>query len=84
MAGIYCITNITNNKKYIGKSSNIKRRIRQHKSGSTRTTRILQTFTLVYKEKFSKIEDARHREKKLKSYKSRKYIEWLILQDQGR
>ena len=54
------------------------RRLRQHKLGSTRTTKILQTFELAYTEEYNTIEESRVREKKLKSYKSRKYIEWLI------
>ena len=63
---------------YIGSTNDIKRRLRQHKSGKTRTTRILKTDELVYFEEFDTIEEARAREKKLKSYKSKRYIEWLI------
>lgn len=36
IAGIYCITNIQNNKKYVGYSMNIKRRWQQHKDALKR------------------------------------------------
>ena len=68
---------------YIGSTNNLERRLKEHKSGLTRTSRILGTYTLVYVEKFDRIDKARTREKQLKSYKSRKYIEWLISNRKG-
>lgn len=50
----------------------------QHKGGHTRTTNIFETFELVYSEEYSTIAEARKREKKLASYKSKRYIEWFI------
>jgi hypothetical protein len=38
---------------------------------------------LAYIEEFKTIDESRQREKKLKSYKSKKYIEWLINKDAG-
>ncbi len=75
---MYILKNIDTGRYYIGSTSNLERRIKQHKSGKTRTTKILKTFSLVYSEKYENLIDARMREKKLKSYKSKKYIEWLI------
>ena len=75
---MYILKNESTNRYYIGSTNNLERRLRQHKSGLTRTTKILQTDKLVYKEEFVSIVEARLREKKLKSYKSKKYIEWLI------
>lgn len=63
---------------YIGSTNNKERRIKQHESRYTRTTRVLKAYELVYTEEFDTIHEARNREKKLKSYKSKKYIEWLI------
>lgn len=63
---------------YIGSTTNLDVRLKQHRKGYTRTTKLLRTFELVYTEEFDKISQARLREKKLKSYKSKKYIKWLI------
>lgn len=78
MCWMYVLINSEEDRYYIGSTNNLKKRVQQHKAGHTRTTRILQTLELVYKEKFDTIEEARSREKKLKSYKSKKYLKWLI------
>lgn len=78
MYWLYILKNQNTGRYYIGSTSDLERRLKQHRSGKTRTTRILETHELVYKEKYNTLLEARNREKKLKSYKSRKYIEWLI------
>ena len=78
MCWVYVLKNEETNRYYIGSTVSLEKRVREHIRGSTRITRILKTFALVYKEEFTDILSARIREKKLKSYKSRKYIEWLI------
>ena len=78
MCWVYILKNEETNRYYIGSTSNLSRRLKQHALGSTRTTRILKTDKLVYQEEFSNVAEAKLREKKLKSYKSKKYIEWLI------
>lgn len=78
MCYLYILKNETTGKYYIGSTNNLNRRLRQHKAGTTRTTRVLKTDKLVYYEEYSDIFLARQREKKLKSYKSRKYIDWLV------
>lgn len=78
MCWMYILKNEETNRYYIGSTTDLKRRLKQHKSGQTKTTRMLRTLKLVYSEYFDKIENARERELKLKSYKSKKYLEWLI------
>jgi putative endonuclease len=78
MSWLYILTNTESGRFYIGSTTDLTRRISQHRKGLTRTTRVLGTFELVYKEKFNTITEARLRERKLKSYKSKKYIQWLI------
>ena len=78
MFWLYILKNEEKNRYYIGSTNDINRRLTQHLRGSTRTTRILGTNKLVYKEEFTTLLEARNREKKLKSYKSKKYIDWLI------
>lgn len=83
MYRIYILRNEETDRYYIGSTNDIERRLRQHKKGLTRTTRILGTYALVYTEEYSTLIEARLREKKLKSYKSKKYIKWLI-ENKGR
>lgn len=75
---MYILKNEITSRYYIGSTSDIKRRLIQHQKGYTRTTKILGTTTLVYVEDFDTEVKARERERKLKSYKNKKYIEWLI------
>ena len=75
---LYILSNLKTDRFYIGSTSNLDRRLKQHKNGHTRTTRVLEAFELVYKEEYNTLEEARLREKKLKSYKSKQYINWLI------
>ncbi len=78
MSFVYILNNPITDKFYIGSTNNLNRRLRQHLLGKTRTTRILRTYNLVYFEEYKTDKEARDREKKLKSYKSKKYIKWLI------
>lgn len=75
---LYILRNDETGRCYVGSTNNLDRRIKQHKNGHTRTTKVLKTFTLAYSEKYDNILDARLREKQLKSYKSKKYLEVLI------
>lgn len=78
MSWVYILKNSLSNRYYIGSTIDLKRRLQQHKSGNTRTTRILETTELVYTEEYKTEDEARLREKQIKSYKSKIYIENLI------
>ena len=75
---LYILRNDITGRYYIGSTSNLERRIKQHKNGHTRTTKILKTFTLAYTEEHDNILEARLRERQLISYKSRKYLDDLV------
>lgn len=78
MPYLYILNNPVTDRYYIGSTTNLKKRIQQHISGKTRTTKVLKTYHLVYVEEYKTELEARNREKKLKSYKSKKYLKWLI------
>jgi putative endonuclease len=59
-------------------TDNIKRRISEHNSGSSKSTKPYRPWKVVYSEIFGGIKEAYKREKYLKSLKKRKYIEDLI------
>lgn len=84
MCWMYILKNGITDRYYVGSTNDLKRRLQQHKSGQTRTTRVLGTYDLVYSEEYSNIFEARLREKKLKSYKSKKYLKWLIEKNMAR
>jgi len=72
------LESLKNGRFYIGSTSNIERRIREHNQGKSKYTRLTRPFKLIYREVFNTITEARKREAYLKRLKSRKYIEQLI------
>ena len=60
----------TNHKHYIGYSSDLKRRIREHIDGKTFTTKKMNRPKLVYYEAYNSETLSREREKKLKQFGS--------------
>lgn len=63
---------------YIGSTNNIDKRLKEHNLGKTRSTKNFRPWHIVYSEQFSNIAEARKRENKIKSWKSRKAIENLV------
>ena len=53
---------------YIGYTSNLRRRLKEHREGQTQTTRRFSSIQLVYYEAYKSAEDAQERERKLKQY----------------
>ena len=66
------------NKYYIGACINLERRFYEHTIGHSKFTRAGIPWELKYKEEYPTLQEARQRELKIKSQKSRKYIENLI------
>lgn len=65
---VYFLKDKRSSRIYIGYTSDLKRRIREHKEGKTKTTRTFASIDLIYYEAYKSEEDARDREKKLKQY----------------
>ena len=79
----YSLYNADRDKLYIGHTSNIRKRIKRHNGllkskSSSFTRRNSGTWDLVYSEKFKTREEAKVREKQLKSYQGRKFIRNII------
>ena len=77
MFTVYVLRSHTREYWYIGLTNNLDRRILQHQNGKERTTRAYKPFSLVHAEHFKTRQEARNREKCLKSGFGR---EWLKLQ----
>ena len=59
---------------YVGMTSDIERRVKEHNSGSNRSTRSRVPFTLFYSEQCASPREAREREKYLKSGQGRDFL----------
>lgn len=63
---------------YIGSTSNLQNRLRQHNAGATPSTKAGRPWKIVLSEEFCEKTDAIKRELYIKRMKSRKYIQTLI------
>lgn len=61
-------------KMYKGMTNDLNRRIKEHKSGHTKTTSKMSNLMLVYKEEYDTFEQARKRELYLKSAAGRRFL----------
>lgn len=63
---------------YIGSTDNIERRIREHKRGTTATTKRLGSFHVCLVQEYPTLLIARKIERRLKALKRRDYVEKII------
>ena len=73
---VYVLMN-ENGESYKGMTSNLERRLKEHNSGKTRSTKN-HKWKLVYKEELPDRLMARKREKYLKSAAGRKYLQKIL------
>jgi len=66
------------NKYYVGSTTDITRRLEDHNRGKEKFTSTGLPWTLIYKELFEELKQARQRELYIKKMKIRKYLETLI------
>ena len=69
---VYILQSEKDNQLYVGMTSNVERRLKQHNDGGVRSTSKRRPFKVIYKEPYSSRVEAREREKFLKSYKGAK------------
>lgn len=75
----YILRSIKSGKHYIGSTNNIERRLQEHNSGKTKSTRNKGPWEIIYTtEKYKTKIDARKRELKIKSYKGGKAFKKLV------
>ena len=74
----YILYSESRNRYYIGSTVDLRVRILQHNSGTTKSTKSGIPWKIVYIETFDTYSLAAARESQIKKKKSRKYIEWLI------
>ena len=74
MVSIYIIKSQSRNYIYVGLTNDVRRRLYQHQEGQSRTTRAYRPFQLIHTEVFNSREEARTREKFLKSGFGKEWI----------
>jgi putative endonuclease len=72
---VYILKSYKDNKRYIGCTQNILRRLDEHKSGLVKSTKNRRPFELIYSEEFQNKSDAFTRERFFKSGKGREYLD---------
>ena len=75
---VYIIYSAKLNKKYIGSTQNLRKRLLQHKQKQTPFTRTASDWSLIYYETFLSKKDALAEEKFLKSGKGRDRLKFLL------
>ncbi|MFH6604661.1 GIY-YIG nuclease family protein [Maribacter algicola] len=71
---VYVLKSIDFGRNYVGFTRNVEKRLRQHNSGKTKSTKPYVPWRILFIETFEIKEDALAREKFLKTGKGREYI----------
>ena len=80
---VYVLKSLKNGRFYVGYTGDLENRVKEHNRGKTKGNYFNGPFELFYSEGFENIEDARKRERYIKSQKSHKYIESLVADTLG-
>lgn len=68
----------SNSRFYIGSTNNLERRIQEHNSGKTISTRYILPVKVVFRQEFESLTKARRIERKLKDLKNIKILKKII------
>jgi putative endonuclease len=71
---VYALKSTRFNRVYVGLTSNLNSRIKEHNSGKTKSTKFYAPWTLFYHEELDSRSAARIREKQLKSGSGKEYL----------
>jgi len=79
---IYILESSKDDKRYIGYTNNLKRRIEEHKKGLSFATKFRLPFELIYFEGCKNMEDAKRRENYLKTTQGARFLGLRLIQYQ--
>ena len=80
---VYILKSLKDGSYYVGSTSNLKKRIHRHNRGNSISTKGKKPLVLVYRKEYKLRLEAVREEKRIKSQKSRIYIENLIKAELG-
>ncbi len=72
--GVYVLESLKDNKRYVGFTTNLKKRIKDHNAGNVFSTKFRRPFKLIYAEICLNLEDAVRREGYLKTTGGRRFL----------
>ncbi len=75
---VYVLLSQKDNKRYIGFSDDVARRLEEHNRGYSKATRGRGPFKIVHTEEYPTRKEARKREKFLKSGQGRKFLDEIL------
>ena len=75
---VYLLLSLKDNKTYLGSTDNLSKRIKEHNEGKSRSTKYRRPLKLIYKEEFDTLEEARIREKYLKTRQGRNELKKIL------
>jgi putative endonuclease len=78
---VYAIKSIGYNFMYIGMTEDLNERLRRHNKGYVRSTRKFAPFDLIYTENYLNRQQAREREKFLKSTSGKRFLKLILSQN---
>lgn len=81
---VYVLESLKDNKRYIGYTNNLKKRIEEHNKGLSFSTMFRLPFKLIYFEGCLNQDDAKRREDYLKTTQGRRFLGLRLIQYQRR
>jgi putative endonuclease len=77
---VYILRSMVDNSFYIGFSTDVERRLKEHNTGKSRYTKVKMPWKVVYFEECITKKDALKREKFLKAQRNREFYERLVIE----
>lgn len=78
MAYVYILKSVYCPKTYVGSTTNLMRRLKEHEQGKSSFTKRHRPWKVVYKEQFLNIGEERERERYFKSAAGRRFIKKIL------
>jgi putative endonuclease len=78
---VYILKSIKDGSYYIGQTSNLKERLKQHNRGYSSFTKLRKPYELIYKNSFETRKEAVKKERELKKKKSKIWIDNFIIKN---
>jgi len=75
---VYILQSLKNNRYYIGSTTNVIRRFKQHQTGNIKSTKNLRPLKLAFSQACKNIQIAKVIEKKLKKFKRKDFVDKII------